>query len=115
MKIRYALFFVAIVFAAACGNVATDSVMTGQVKKVQHNTPLICPDYVDVDVSLGVLKNGVGSMSTQDVWITVPAADTLAVLTSAASSGMLVDITYDQRRVVICTDDYVAKAAKVER
>lgn len=33
---------------------------TAQVKKVEHDTPLICPDQVNVDLSLGVMQNGVG-------------------------------------------------------
>lgn len=50
------------------GHTSRDNEAVGQVKRVHNNTPLLCPDYKDVDISLGVMRNGVGSMSTQDKW-----------------------------------------------
>lgn len=85
-----------------CGWTSWDNVAIGQVKKAHHATPLICPNYDDVDISLGVIRNGVGSMSTQDIWFYVPNQSDFAILEKAAESGELVRITYGVKRFRIC-------------
>ena len=90
---------------AGCGFSATDSEMIGQVKKVMHNTPLICPEYMDVDLSMGVMRNGVGSMSSEDTWLVVTNSDHLKLLKEANESGQLVKIKYDTYRVTLCTSE----------
>jgi hypothetical protein len=80
------------------GNSSAGNEAVGQVKRVQHKTPILCPDYNHVDISLGVMRNGVGSMSTQDMWLYVPNALDNSVLTDAAQSGALVKISYDVAR-----------------
>lgn len=79
--------------------------MIGQVKKIRQNTPIICPDYKSVDITLGILRGGVGSMSTQDVWAVITEREHLAVFLRAAESGQLVKVRYDQARIAFCTDD----------
>lgn len=91
---------------AACGYSSKDSELTGQVKKVQHRTPPICPDYYMVDVSLGVIRNGVGSMSHEDITLYVPSKNDVDALKRAADTGQLVKLTYDVERVVICHPDH---------
>lgn len=104
------LFVLPCIFLAGCfGNSASDSTLIGQVKKVKHVTPLICDDRYDVDVSLGVMRNGVGSMSTQDMWLTIPA-EQVAAFKAAADSGAPVQITYDTPRMVWCWQDEWATA-----
>lgn len=98
---------------SGCGYSSRDNDMTGQVKKVVRNTPLVCPDYDDADVSLGVLRNGVGSMSTQDVWVTVTDKDLFKTLKEASASGALVKITYDVKRVTFCIDDHIATNVEI--
>jgi hypothetical protein len=95
-----------------CGYSSMQNETIGQVKKVVKNTPLICPDYVDADVSLGVMRNGVGSMSTEDLWFYVPDEQARQTLAQAAQTGALVKITYDVKRVTFCVSDHFV--SKVE-
>lgn len=101
------IIIVAAITLSACGYESRDNDLTGQVKKVIHNTPLICPNYDDVDISLGVIRGGVGSMSTQDVWLTVYSDAAFKSLDAAQKSGAIVNVKYDVKRVAICTDDHV--------
>jgi len=94
---------------AACGYSSKDNELTGQVKKVHNQTPIICGDYVAADVSLGVMRNGVGSMSAEDVILYVPNADDAAALKKAADTGQLVKVTYDVKRLVLCVPEKQVK------
>lgn len=85
-----------------CGYSSRNNELTGQVKKVIHQTPIICPNRVDVDISLGVMRNGVGSMSSQDVYATVINESDVKLLEKAAEAGALVKLNYDQVRLTIC-------------
>jgi major membrane immunogen (membrane-anchored lipoprotein) len=96
----------------ACGYSSRENEVVGQVKKVMLNTPILCPDFYDVDLSLGVMRNGTGSMSTQDMWIVFNKAD-LAVLKQANEDGGIVKITYDTQRVAICTNGKIASKVEV--
>lgn len=98
---------------AGCGYTSQDNEMIGQVKKVQKNTPLICPDYTSVDVSLGVMRGGVGSMSSEDVWLTVDATDNERKLREANESGKLVKIKFEVWRLVVCKKDHVVRSVEV--
>lgn len=91
---------------SGCGYTSKDNDLIGQVKKYVHVTPLICPNRYDVDMSLGVMRNGVGSMSSDDVWATVSDAQVLADLKLASESGKLVKVAYDVRRLVFCQNDH---------
>ena len=86
-----------------CGYTSRDNELIGQVKKTMHNTPIFCSDYNDVDISLGVMRNGVGSMSTQDKWLVVTEKEHLKILKQANDSGQIVKIVYDTKRVTFCT------------
>jgi len=98
---RNALLTLALVVGlAACGNSSTDNELTGQVKKVVHNTPIICPNYVTADLSLGVMRNGVGSMSSQDVWVTVEDKDQIKLLEEAAKSGAIINAKYNVALII---------------
>ena len=92
---------------AACGNSSTDNELTGQVKKVVHHTPIVCPNFVAADISLGVMRNGVGSMSSQDVWVTVEDKDQVKLLEEAAKSGAIVNAKYSVARVTFCVEDHI--------
>lgn len=93
------------------GNSSSDNEIMGQVKKAQHVTPMILPDYDRVDVSLGVIRNGIGSMSKEDMLLYVPNASDFAVLKRAAETGDLVKITYSQARATLYVEkDYVTHA-----
>lgn len=88
--------------------------MIGQVKKFSHVTPIFCSNRVDVDVSLGVIRNGVGSMSNEDVWATA-SPETYELLKKANESGEIVKLTYDVRRVTFCEEDRVIIKAEITK
>ena len=88
----------AISLQGCLGNSSSSNELIGQVKKVQHVTPLLFPNYDRVDVSLGVIRNGVGSMSKEDAWLYVPHEADYAILSQAAKTGELVKIQYDVAR-----------------
>lgn len=86
-----------------CGWSAREVTGSGQVKKVSKHTPIICPDYYEVDISMGVMRDGVGSMSHHD--ITLYIDDKFAKdLQEAAKAGEIVDFTYDVRRIELCVN-----------
>lgn len=103
----------ALALLVSCGYSSVDSELMGQVKKVVNNTPLICPRYASADISLGVMRNGVGSMSTADVWVYVPNPTDIDILKRAAETGELVKVKYDVARVVICTEDHVVSKVEI--
>lgn len=89
--------------ATGCGRSITNGELIGQVKKVQPHTPIICPEYVTADVSMGVMNNGVGSMSTHDIQVVVPNEFEKA-FTEASESGKIVKIHYDTWRFAPCSE-----------
>jgi len=81
-----------------------NSELTGQVKKVIQTTPLMCPDRNYIDVSLGVMNNGTGSMSTHDVELWVPNDQLISVLQQASKTGKILTFHYDTMRIgYFCT------------
>lgn len=87
---------------AGCGRSSIDNELVGQPKKVLHVNPLICPDYYAVDISLGVMRDGVGSMSTQDEWFYIPDHSDIETFKTAVDNGSLVKVRYDVYRVTFC-------------
>lgn len=98
---------------AGCGYSSRDNEIIGQVKKVVRRTPIICPNRWDIDVSLGVLRGGVGSMSSEDVWLTVDDPSILATLKSANETGAIVKMKYNVARIVFCANDHFATSAEI--
>lgn len=89
------------------GNDSVNNEVICQPKKIHHNTPLICGNYDSVDVSLGVMRDGVGSMSTADLELAFdPANETAnkATLEKAIAGGKLVKLTYNDRRFSWCQE-----------
>lgn len=83
---------------SGCGHSSIDNEVVGQVKKVKNVTPIIFPNYTYADVSLGVMRNGVGSMSTEDIFLWIPDNKLVQVFKDAAESGALVKIKYNDWR-----------------
>lgn len=98
---------------AGCGDSAHDGDLIGQAKKVTNVTPLICRDYIAFDVSLGVMKGGSGSMSSQDMWFTVRNQSDVATLEKAVAQAAIVHVKYDTRRFAICTEDYILTSIEI--
>ena len=103
-------------FLAACGMSSTQNEAVGQVKKVIKHTPLLCSDYTEADISLGVIRNGVGSVSREDLTLALDNGDTksIATLKAAAESGAIVKFTYDVVRVAACWPDHRLLTVPVE-
>lgn len=80
------------------GHSSAGNELVGQVKRVQHVTPWLCPDYAHVDISLGTMRGGVGSMSTQDIWLWVKNPADIKILEDAAKDGKIVKVNYDVAR-----------------
>lgn len=99
---------IAIALLAACGKSSSDNEIIGQVKKVVKKTPIICPDYTEIDLSLGVVRNGVGSMSREDVDLAADNSDKDAIdkLKWAAENGAIVKLSYDVHRISPCWPDH---------
>lgn len=102
-----------LILLAGCGFSQKNGDLIGQAKKVSSRTNLVCPDYNMVDISLGVMRNGVGSMSTQDMWLQIDNDRDYNLLKDAASKGLLVQVTYDTRRMPFCTEEYILTSAKI--
>lgn len=105
---------VAVGVTSCGGYTSRDNEVVGQVKRVVHSTPRICPDYYQADVSMGVLRNGVGSMSKEDMWAVVP--DELAPqFKKLAESGEPVKVTYDVKRWTYCTTDHFVRSVEIAK
>ena len=85
--------------AGCLGDQSVDNELIGQVKKVQHVTPLLFPEYNRADVSLGIVQNGTGSMSQEDIWFWVQKDTDLAKLKEASETGAIVKIKYNSARI----------------
>lgn len=85
-------------FISACGYSSKSNELVGQVKKVIEETPIVCSDYAYADISLGVLRNGAGSVSHEDVILYVPNRADAEFLKKAAEDGSPVKVTYDIKR-----------------
>lgn len=89
---------------SGCVFEARNNELIGQVKKVKNSTPILCPKRVDVDISLGIIRNGIGSMSSEDTWATVSNPEHIEILKNANENGSLVKITYDTYRLTFCQE-----------
>lgn len=108
MKKILILMAATICLAGCLGNSSSENDLVGQIKKAQHATPLLLPDYNRVDVSLGVMRNGVGSMSQEDVWMYVEDQAEFKTLEAAAQTGAVVHLHYNVARFrFYVPNDYV--------
>jgi hypothetical protein len=114
-SMKFIFSFLLIVIAltlTGCGLSSEGTAAVGQVKRIAHKTPLFCPDETLLDMSFGIMRNGTGSMSQEDMWIRVKNADQEAQLQKAAETGQPVKITYDVQRYRFCWD--MREITKVE-
>lgn len=101
---KYVLLLLAL---SGCGYSSKGNETIGQVKKLTAETPIVCNERTDADLSLGVIRNGVGSMSTEDRWFTVESEADKAILKQASETGALVKVTYNLKRWVWCYSDHI--------
>lgn len=112
MKRTLGLAALSLVLMTGCGDLSRGTEAVGQVKSVYNETPLIFPDYVQVDLSLGVMRNGVGSMSTQDIFVLLKDPMDIALAKQAQQEGQLVKVTYDHQRLNFWSE--ARQATKIE-
>lgn len=110
---KVGLVVMAFLGCVGCGYSSVGNELIGQAKKMAHNTPIICPDYDMADISLGVMRNGIGSMSTQDVWMTVPRQRDRETLDAAVQAGAIVKVTYDVKRITFCYEDHFVTGVEI--
>jgi len=97
-----------------CGWSSVSNDLIAQPKRIIHNTPIVCPNYRSVDVSLGVMQNGVGSMSTHDEVLVVEDGRVADAIESAIQQGKLMRLKYDEARFRWCTEEmFVTEATLV--
>lgn len=102
------LMFTMCLCLMGCGYSSVGNNAVCQPKKIHHNTPLICGNYDSVDISLGVMRNGVGSMSTHDMTLAFDPNDEQTnekKLVAAIKDGKLVNLTYSERRFSWCQEE----------
>lgn len=110
---KHAWIFAALLLLAGCGYTSRDNELTGQAKKIENYTPLICQDYKAFDISLGVMQGGTGSMSTQDKWLTIADEKLIPALEQAVSKGSIVKIYYNERRFTWCQPNAIITSVEV--
>lgn len=96
----------------SCGMSEIGTKGIAQVKRVHSVNPILCPQYKVLDASLGVMINGIGSMSTQDIYLTV-TDEQATFLQQAAERGKLVELTYSTRRLTLCEEKRVLTSFKI--
>lgn len=116
MKQISLILLISIAGSGCFGYSAKNNELIGQVKKVISVTPLLCPDRSEVDVSLGVMRNGVGSMSHEDFLAVIEDPTVMRTLKKAAETGSLIKVNYDTKRVVLCphTNHVVTSAETIQ-
>lgn len=95
----------ALVILTGCGYSHRDNDLVGQPKSVESTTPMLCPDQHILHLSLGVMRHGVGSMSTEDIRINVPDDRLVPVLRSAVESGKLINARTNEARFRWCNEE----------
>lgn len=104
---------IAFLFLSGCGYSALNSTFTAQVKYVENANPIMCDNYTYSGMSLGVTRNGTGSVSTHDITVYVPNEELANKLQAASHDGKLVTITYDEKRWRWCVPNMEVKKVEV--
>jgi hypothetical protein len=90
---------------ASCGYSHVNNELIGQPKSIEATTPIFCPNQNILHLSLGVMRNGVGSMSTEDVRISIPD-DNLAIrLQPVVKAGKLINAQTNEARFRWCNEE----------
>lgn len=87
----------------SCGYTSVNNVAVVQIKSLHNETPLLCFNYNWLDASLGVMRNGTGSVSTEDIRFQIMNENQREILQEAADAGKLARVTFRDRRFVFCT------------
>ena len=96
---------IAFVLLTSCGYSHRDNELVGQPKSIESTTPLLCPEQNILHMSLGVMRNGSGSMSTHDISINIPDSSMVAPLKRAVESGELINARTNEARFRWCNEE----------
>lgn len=110
---KTSLYLLALVTLAGCGYSHRDNDVVGQPKAIESTTPMLCPEQHVLHLSLGVMRHGVGSMSTQDISINIPDNSLLPGLKSAVESGKLINARTNEARFRWCNEEKELVSFKV--
>lgn len=103
MSKSFAFIFSALL--VGCGYSHRDNELIGQPKSVESTTPIFCPNQNVLHLSLGVMRNGVGSMSTEDVRINIPDDNLAWALKETVKSGKLINAKTNEARFRWCNEE----------
>lgn len=95
----------ALMLLAGCGYSHVGNDVVGQPKSIESTTPLLCPDQDVLHLSLGVMRHGVGSMSTEDIRINIPDHHLATALQSVVESGGLINARTNEARFRWCNEE----------
>ncbi len=87
-----------------CGYSHVNNDLIGQPKSVESTTPIFCPNQHILHLSLGVMRNGVGSMSTQDISINIPDDNLMPGLKAAVEAGSIINAQTNEARFRFCNE-----------
>lgn len=107
------LLIIGFLFLTGCGYSSVNNETIGQVKTMTNHNPIFCSNWDMVDLSLGVMRNGTGSMSKEDQTFTVTDKDQLKLLKEAAQTGQLVKVTYNRKRFSWCVDEDIIQNVEI--
>ncbi len=115
MKMRIVMLMLPLVLTGcdACGNSSVNNELVGQPKRLHNETPILCENRVDLDVSMGFMKDGVGSVSTADMHLTVPNREDVDRINRAINENKLVKLHYNVARVNLCWQQEVVTSVDV--
>lgn len=95
----------ALTLLAACGYSHRNNELIGQPKAIEATTPLVCPNQNILHLSLGVMRHGVGSMSTQDILISIPDDNLALRLQPVVKAGKLINAQTNEARFRWCNEE----------
>lgn len=102
------ILIIMIISLVSCGMSEVGTKGTVQIKRIHKITPMIaCSDYYVLDASLGIMTKGVGSMSTQDIDLTISKQQATELEVLLAHGKSIVNVTYDTRRLTFCEEERV--------
>lgn len=102
---KNALALLVVLLLVGCGYSHRNNDVVGQPKSVESTTPLLCPDQHILHLSLGVMRHGVGSMSTEDIRINIPDERLVPVLKTVVESGKLINARTNEARMRWCNEE----------
>lgn len=115
-KLELAIGLTMLCMLGGCfGYSSTDNNTIAQPKKLIKVNPILCPNYTLLDASLGIMRNGVGSMSTEDHEFVVTSDSQAVLINKAIDSGFILKINYQQARATFCTEDFFINSISIEK